>query len=107
MGAVIGVSIRPGASAFTRMPDAIHVGDFSKGRTQAENITAVVQDILGHGNEKCMLPGTIEANSAKLSEQANGLLFTEAEVKGFIHLAEECGIDASAWAPESLKTFAG
>jgi L-2-hydroxycarboxylate dehydrogenase (NAD+) len=67
----------------------------------------VVQDILGHGNENCMLPGTIEANSAKLSEKANGLLFTEAEVKGFIHLAEECGLDASAWAPESLPTFAG
>jgi LDH2 family malate/lactate/ureidoglycolate dehydrogenase len=88
-------------------PEAIHVGDFSKGRNQAENISAVVQDILGHGNENCMLPGTIEANSAKLSEKANGLLFTEAEVKGFIHLAEECGLDTSPWAPESLRTFAG
>ncbi len=47
----------------------------------------MLKDVFGHGNEKCMLPGTIEANSAKLSEQANGLLFTEAEVKGFIHLA--------------------
>ena len=87
--------------------EAIHVGDFSKGRNQAENISAVVQDILGHGNENCMLPGTIEANSAKLSEKANGLLFTEAEVKGFIHLAEECGLDTSPWAPESLRTFTG
>ena len=88
-------------------PDAIHVGDFSNGRSQAENITAVVKDILGHGNDKCMLPGTIEANSAKLSEKANGLLFTEAEVRGFIDLAEECGLDASAWAPVSLPTFTG
>ena len=52
-----------------------------------------------------MLPGTIEANSAKLSERANGLLFTEAEVKGFIHLAEECGLEAGAWNTESLPTF--
>ena len=86
-------------------PDAISVGDFSNGRTQSQNISAVVKDILGHGNENCMLPGTIEANSAKLSERANGLLFTEAEVKGFIHLAEECGLEAGAWNTESLPTF--
>ncbi len=30
---------------------------FAKGRSQAENVKAVIQDILGHGNEKCMLPG--------------------------------------------------
>jgi ureidoglycolate dehydrogenase (NAD+) len=86
-------------------PDAINGGDFSNGRTQAENITAVVKDVLGHGNENCMLPGTIEANNAKLSVEANGLLFTEAEVKGFIELAEECGLDAGAWALDSLPTF--
>lgn len=86
-------------------PDAINGGDFSNGRTQAENITAVVKDVLGHGNENCMLPGTIEANNAKLSIEANGLLFTEAEVKGFIELAEECGLDAGAWALDSLPTF--
>ena len=86
-------------------PDAIHADDFSKGRNQAENITAVIEDILGHGNENCMLPGTIEANSAKLSEKAGGLLFTDAEVKGFIHLAEECGLDASAWDTTALPTF--
>lgn len=86
-------------------PDAISVGDFSNGRSQAENITAVVKDVLGHGNDSCMLPGTIEANSGKLSEKAGGLLFTEAEVGGFIELAEECKIDASAWNKESLPTF--
>ena len=88
-------------------PDAIAGGDFSKGRSQAENITEVLKDVFGHGNENCMLPGTIESNSAKLSEKADGLLFTEAEVKGFIHLAEECGLDASAWDPAKLPTFAG
>jgi L-2-hydroxycarboxylate dehydrogenase (NAD+) len=86
-------------------PDALHVEDFSNGRTQAENITAVVKDVLGHGNENCMLPGTIEANSAKRSVEANGLLFTEAEVTGFQELAEECSVDGSAWSTGSLPTF--
>ena len=86
-------------------PDAISMGDFSNGRTQAENITTVLKDILGHGNESCMLPGTIEAKNAALSEKADGLLFTEAEVKGFAELAEECGVDASPWNPDSLATF--
>jgi L-2-hydroxycarboxylate dehydrogenase (NAD+) len=86
-------------------PDALHVDDFSNGRSQAENIAAVVRDVLGHGNENCMLPGTIEANNAKLSVEANGLLFTEAEIKGFIELADECGIDASDWSMDSLPTF--
>ena len=86
-------------------PDAISGGDFSNGRNQAENITAVVKDILGHGNESCMLPGTIEANNAKLSLDAGGLLFTTAEVGGFRELAEECGLDASAWNSETLPTY--
>lgn len=86
-------------------PDALHVGDFSHGRSQAENIAAVVRDVLGHGNEQCMLPGTIEANNAKLSEEAGGLLFTSAEIRGFQELAEECGHDSSAWAEDDLPTF--
>ena len=86
-------------------PDAISSGDFANGRNQAENITAAVKDILGHGNDNCMLPGTIEANNAKLSVAADGLLFTEAEVQGFIELAEECSIDATTWDKESLPTF--
>tara|TARA_B100000963_G_C22289186_1_gene520621 strand:- start:42 stop:629 length:588 start_codon:yes stop_codon:yes gene_type:complete len=86
-------------------PDAISMDDFSNGRDQNENITAVLKDVLGHGNEKCMLPGTIEAQNARLSEEADGLLFTEAEVKGFAELAEECGVDSSPWNPEALRTF--
>lgn len=88
-------------------PEALAGNDFSHGRSQSENIATVIADILGHGNETAMLPGTIEANSAKLSERAGGLLFSAAEVDGFIHLAEECGLDASAWAKESLPVFAG
>ncbi len=86
-------------------PEAISGADFSHGRTQAENITKVVQDVLGHGNESCMLPGTIEANNAKLSEKAGGLLFTEAEMGGFRELAEECGVSAETWATDALPSF--
>jgi L-2-hydroxycarboxylate dehydrogenase (NAD+) len=88
-------------------PEAISGGDFANGRTQAENIATVVKDVLAHGNENCMLPGTIEANSAKLSEKAGGLLFTAAEVQGFVELADECGLDASAWDAGLLPTFSG
>ncbi len=88
-------------------PDAISGGDFANGRDQATNIRAVLDDILGHGNEACMLPGTIEANNAALSVQAGGLLFTPAEMKGFQELAEECGEDTSGWNPESVPNFTG
>ncbi|RME71196.1 MAG: Ldh family oxidoreductase [Verrucomicrobia bacterium] len=72
-------------------PEAMSSGAFAKGRSQAENVRAVIEDILGHGNEKCMLPGQIEAEFAKKTEAAGGLLFTEAELKGFDEIADECG----------------
>ena len=86
-------------------PDAITMGNFSNGRSQAENISAVLEDVLGHGNDNCMLPGTIEANNAKQSEAAGGLLFSEAEIRGFEELAGECGGDTAPWNLESLPTF--
>lgn len=86
-------------------PEAIDGGDYARGRTQAENITAIVKDVLGHGNENCMLPGTIEANAARLSEQAGGLLFTEAEINGFEELAEECGMNPIDWDRSNLPTL--
>lgn len=86
-------------------PEAISGADFSNGRSQAENISAVVKDVLAHGNEDCMLPGTIEAKSAEHSVAASGLLFTPAEVQGFIELAEECGIDAADWQTDQLPTY--
>lgn len=74
-------------------PDAINAGLFSKGRTQSENIKAVIGDILGHGNESCILPGQFEAEAAKKCESAGGILFTKAELDGFNELAEECGAE--------------
>jgi LDH2 family malate/lactate/ureidoglycolate dehydrogenase len=72
-------------------PDAVSAGAFAQGRSQQANLKAVIGDILGHGNEKCMLPGQLEAGWAKKTETAGGLLFTEAEIEAFNELAAEAG----------------
>ena len=72
-------------------PDAMNAGAFAAGRNQAENVKAVIQDVLGHGNEGCMLPGQIEAEAAARSARNGGLLFSEAEIKAFNEIAAECG----------------
>ena len=73
-------------------PDAISGGHFAKGRTQIENLKAVLDDILGHGNDNAMLPGQIEANARKASDAAGGLHFTPAEIAEFNELARELGV---------------
>ncbi len=72
-------------------PDALGCGDFAKGRSQMENLKAVIDDILGHGNEASMLPGQIEAGFRKRSDDAGGLLFTAAEINEFNEFASELG----------------
>jgi L-2-hydroxycarboxylate dehydrogenase (NAD+) len=69
------------------------------------NVKAIIEDILGHGNERCMLPGTIENNGAKLSEKYNGLLFTEKELEEFVKEAKNCGValDAASLEKKALK----
>ena len=71
-------------------PDAMNAGAFAKGRNQIENVKAVLGDILGHGNENCMLPGQLEAQAAARSAKNGGLLFSEAEVAAFNEIATEC-----------------
>jgi LDH2 family malate/lactate/ureidoglycolate dehydrogenase len=71
--------------------DAI-AGEFAKGRSQQDNVNAVIKDILGHGNEKCMLPGQPEAEAAKKSAELGGLLFTAAEIDAFDAIAKEGGV---------------
>jgi LDH2 family malate/lactate/ureidoglycolate dehydrogenase len=83
-------------------PDALSGRDFAKGRTQSANMKAVIADILGHGNEKCMLPGQLEAEWAKKCAAAGGLLFTEAEVTAFNELAAETG--SPRWALSEHRT---
>ncbi len=78
-------------------PDAIGV-DFAGGRSQKENVKAVISDILGHGNDKALLPGQLEANSAALSKKHGGLLFTRAEVDAFAEIAK--GSPSAASTPQ-------
>jgi L-2-hydroxycarboxylate dehydrogenase (NAD+) len=72
-------------------PDALKGNDYAKGRTQAQNVKAVIADILGHGNEKCLLPGQPEARNGELSRKHGGLLFTKAEIEELNRLAREVG----------------
>jgi L-2-hydroxycarboxylate dehydrogenase (NAD+) len=83
-------------------PQAITSGAFAHGRTQAANVKSVIADILGHGNEKCQLPGQPEAEFARHSQAAGGLLFTAAEVEAFNELAAEVG--QPKWSVSSLKS---
>lgn len=72
-------------------PEALSGRDFAKGRSQKENLKAVLDDILGHGNEGAMLPGQIEAHAREASDEAGGLLFTQAEIAEFNELAADLG----------------
>jgi LDH2 family malate/lactate/ureidoglycolate dehydrogenase len=79
-------------------PDAMNGGAFAKGRDQAANVREVIRDILGHGNERCALPGQAEAEWAARTRDAGGLLFTEAEVAAFNEIAAQArapGLDLS------------
>jgi LDH2 family malate/lactate/ureidoglycolate dehydrogenase len=72
-------------------PDAMKGNDYVKGRSQIQNVKAIIEDVLGHGNEKCLLPGQPEARWGGLSKQHGGLLFTKAEIEELDHLAHEVG----------------
>jgi L-2-hydroxycarboxylate dehydrogenase (NAD+) len=79
-------------------PDAISGTAFPFGRSQSDNVKAVLADILGHGNSGCMLPGQLEAEAAERTSRAGGLLFSTAEVAALNDLAREAGaaeIDAA------------
>jgi len=82
-------------------PDAMNAGAFARGRSQAENVKAVIADILGHGNEGCMLPGQLEAEAAARSARNGGLLFSAAEIEAFNEVAAECR--QPRWQPADFK----
>lgn len=84
-------------------PEALRGGDYACGRTQGGNVGACLADILGHGNEGCLLPGQLEAEAARRSDEHGGLLFTRAEIEGFAHLTEELG--EPAWRPGDFQTI--
>jgi LDH2 family malate/lactate/ureidoglycolate dehydrogenase len=81
-------------------PDAIAGDDFAQRRSQNENVKAIIADVLGHGNEKSMLPGQLEAEAAALSKKHGGLLFTAAEIDAFAKIAAEAG---SKFDPTSFR----
>ena len=83
-------------------PEALSGGAFAKGRSQAGNVQAVLADILGHGNDSCMLPGQLEAAAAARSDTAGGLLFSTAEVAALNEIAHEAGL--AALDPDALPT---
>ncbi|MFT4551054.1 MAG: ureidoglycolate dehydrogenase (NAD+) [Pseudoalteromonas tetraodonis] len=74
-------------------PDAVSGGAFACGRNQSENVKAVIEDVLGHGNENVFLPGQDFAGAAKKCAEAEGLLFSAAEIGEFNDLAREVGAD--------------
>ncbi|MGF1485378.1 MAG: Ldh family oxidoreductase [Opitutales bacterium] len=82
-------------------PEALAGGEFAFGRGQADNVKTVLGDILGHGNDACILPGQIEHEAAERTRKNGGLLFSEAEIEGFNELARECG--AEPWDAASFK----
>ena len=50
-------------------PDAMKGNDYVKGRSQIQNVKAIIEDVLGHGNEKCLLPGQPEARCGRTFEK--------------------------------------
>jgi L-2-hydroxycarboxylate dehydrogenase (NAD+) len=73
-------------------PDALNCGAFAQNRSQTENLAAVLRDILGHGNEQCLLPGQPEARAAEKSTRLGGLVFTSAEIDAFAQIALAAGV---------------
>ncbi len=74
-------------------PDALDCGGFAQKRTQAQNVKAVLEDVLGHGNSPgTLLPGEVEHRAALRSERAGGLLFTDVEVAELEKIAKEARV---------------
>ena len=88
-------------------PDALSSTGYACGRDMASNVAAVLADILGHGNDGCMLPGGPEHRGLQRTEKAGGFLFSTKEIEGFAEIAEECGADTGAWKPENFAKFEG
>ncbi len=94
-------------------PDALDCGDFAMKRNQAANVKAVLDDVIGHGNRApgsapgpgisgCMLPGELEHKAALRSQQAGGLIFTDAEIAELKQVADSSGVSLD---PAALPTI--
>ena len=74
-------------------PDAISGGAFAAGNDQSGNVKAVLDNILGEGNKNSLLPGQLEAEAAQKSEEAGGLLFSDAELAELNEIAASLGFE--------------
>ena len=79
-------------------PDSLSGDNFAHGRSQKQNVQAILHDILAHGNDSARLPGQHLAQAAAFSAKHGGLLFNRAEVEAFEHIAgqAEFAFDATA-----------
>lgn len=82
-------------------PEALSGGAFAKGRSQQENLKAVLEDIFQGGNQACVIPGQFEARHARRCRRNGGLLFSMAEIEAFGEIAAECG--ETPWSPDNFK----
>ncbi|MGI6303951.1 MAG: Ldh family oxidoreductase [Verrucomicrobiota bacterium] len=81
-------------------PEAMGAGAFSTRGDQAQNLKAVIGDILGHGNDRAILPGQIEHEGGQLSQRFGGLLFSDNEIHA---LAEELKHSGVVFDPAGLE----
>ncbi len=82
-------------------PEAISGRQFARNRTAAENVSAIVKNILGEGNSRAILPGQNAARWAKQTAEQGGLLFSEVEFQAFDQIAAELGM--KRWSESGLK----
>ena len=91
-----GVEADRGAATFyfqAIRPDAISSDRFENAVARDANVKAVIDDILGHGNDGAILPGQLEARAAAESARAGGLLFTQNEVTELARVLSGAGIN--------------
>ena len=76
--------------------------DYVKGRSQIQNVKAIIEDMLGHGNEKCLLPGQPEARWGGFQKNTAACCSPQAEIEELNHLAHEVG--EPAWNLAEFKS---
>jgi L-2-hydroxycarboxylate dehydrogenase (NAD+) len=81
--------------------EALAAGSFADGKARQANVKAVIEDILGHGNDRAILPGQLEHEAAELSRKHGGLLFSENEIKEFAAVFQEAGV--KGFAPANFR----
>ncbi len=82
-------------------PEAMAAGTFASRAEQDANVQAVIEDVLGHGNDGAILPGWFEHQAYLKSQAEGGMLFTEAEIREFAEVFDEA--DVKGFDPNALR----